>query len=117
MIGVLKTAGADNIDCYPAALTEIESQKRYDNYKAVNIIGLVAAADLGGSSYVSHSATALIDTDFDALSIDPARARGLLLFRLAESVNGIVIHDRIREALESGGIKYLNFVDPQNWSG
>jgi hypothetical protein len=117
MLSVLAAAGVDNLDAYPATLEDLESGQIHQNYKAINILGVVAAADLSKSQYVAHSASKLIDTDFDSLAIKEDAARGLLLFRLAEAVSGIVIHERVKQALEAAGIQYLDFVDPKDWIG
>lgn len=117
MLKVLQSVGVDNLDVYPAVLVNKGSGARHENYKAINILGLVAAADLSRSKCVSHTSTGLIDTDFDSLVIDESKAHGFLMFRLAEAVNGIVIHDRVKVALERGGIRHLDFVKPEKWVG
>jgi len=115
LVKVVREAGVDNIDTYNAVLVDPVGGKRHTNYKAVNIIGLVAAADLAASKYHAPSGRPLIDTDFDALVIDEQRAHGLLMFRLAESVNGIVVHSIVREKVEKAGIRHLNFIEPESW--
>jgi hypothetical protein len=117
LVLAIREAGVDNIDCYATVLVDPIGNKRYTNYKAVNIVGLVAAADLTKSQYSMPSGRPLIDTNFDSLAIDDSKARGLLLFRLAECVSAIVIHSRVREAVEQRGIPYLAFVEPANWFG
>lgn len=117
MLKALQSVGVDNLEIYSALLVNKTTGARYENYKAINILGLVAAADLSKSKYVSHTSTGLIDTDFDSLTIDPSKAHDLLMFRLAEAVNGIVIHDRVKVALEKAGIKHLDFVKPEKWIG
>jgi hypothetical protein len=91
--------------------------KTYSDYKAINIIGLVAAADLSKSKYHAPSGTPLIDTDFDSLAIDESKARGLLMFRLAESVNAIVVHESVRAHIEKHNIPHIDFVEPSQWIG
>jgi hypothetical protein len=117
MLSALSAAGVDNVDTYPANIEELETGRRHLNYRAVNILGVVAAADLSKSKYVAHREGALIDTDFESLTINERAARDLPLFRLAEAVSGIVIHDRVKRALESAAIRYLDFVDPKTWIG
>jgi hypothetical protein len=87
------------------------------NYMAVNIIGVVAAADLGQSVYEDPWGQGQIDMDFDSLVIDPKKAGGGKLFRLAECVSGIVIHRSVKEYLESKGGFGLSFVHPSDWIG
>lgn len=84
--------------------------------KAVNIVGLVAAADLERSVYTANG-TPLIHVDFDSLVIDEARARELPLFRLAECVSAKIIHERICDAFRAAKIPHLDFVPPEDWMG
>jgi hypothetical protein len=107
----------DNLDVYDARLFDPQDGKTIDNYKAVNIIGAVAAADLGKSDYSAPSGTALVDTDFDSLVIDEKKAKGLLMFRLAECVTAIVIDERVKQQLARDRIPHLDFLDPKDWIG
>jgi hypothetical protein len=68
----------------------------------VNIIGLVAAADMVASRTRPFAEVYF----FEKLVIDPAKAHTLSIFRLAESPTEIIVSDRIAKALEAG-----NFVD------
>ncbi len=110
LIAMLRDCGVDNLDLYRAAVSDPENGTVYENYKAVNILGLVAAADLQGSRYVAHGAP-IADVDFDALVVDESKARGLLMFRLAESVNAVIVHESVKMRLE-GQFDDLNFAIP-----
>jgi hypothetical protein len=117
MIEAIRASGVDNLDVYDAVLIDPIENVRHGNYKAVNVIGLVAAADLGKSKWKATSGEPLIDADFDSLAIDEAKTQGALMFRLAECVSAIVIHQRVKQSLEGAGIQYLDFVDPAKWIG
>lgn len=117
MISVLHKIGVTNFQCFDAIVRDTEKQIDYTNYKVINIIGLVSAANLNKSNYDSHGGAAYMDTDFDSLSIDESKINGQRLFRLAESVNGIVIHEEIKKAFEEHGIEHLDFVLPEDWIG
>jgi hypothetical protein len=108
MIDVLKKSGVDNLETYPAKLVDSTNERAYD-YFAVNIIGMVAAADLGKSDWENLDGEAKIDTAFTSLVVKPETARGLPIFRLAESTGTILVHERIKSALEAGGFKTLRF--------
>ena len=86
----------------------------HTNYSAVNLLGLIHAADLSKSIYTAHPGGAKIDVDFNRLVIDPDKARGELIFRLAESVNVILVHDRLKRRLEKEGFDSLWFLPPSN---
>ena len=116
VISVLKQAGVDNIDCYPAIINNPNTGEAISNYKAVNIIGTVGAANLDDSNATVHGKP-VIDVDFDGLKIDENKARNLKLFRLAECVTGIVIDEDVKDLLLENGINDLDFVDPKDWIG
>lgn len=117
MIEGLHAAGVDNLDLYAAVIIEPTSGRRYTNYKAVNVIGVIECADLSRSDYQAPSGSAMVDTDFDSLTLDESRIRGPLMFRLAECVTAIVVHETVRAELERRGIPYLDFDDPKDWVG
>ena len=117
LIAAIQSAGVDNLDLYDSVLIDPVQGVRHRNYKAVNIVGLVAAADLDKSVYSTPSGSALIDTDFDSVVIDEKKARGILMFRMAECVSAIVIHEKVKTSIEKAGIPHLNFIEPENWFG
>ncbi len=108
MIDVLKKSGVDNIEVFPAKLVDGPNSRTFD-YFAVNIIGMVAAADLGKSEWENLDGEPKIDTAFTTLVVNPDKARGLPIFRLAESTGTILVHERIKSALEASGLETLRF--------
>jgi hypothetical protein len=117
----LASAGVDNLDLYRARIADPRTGSLCEEYLAINIVGLVTAADLSKSSYVAYNNSALIDTDFDALSIEPSRASGLLMFRLAECSTGVVVHRSIKPHIEAHArnpdMIAPTFVEPRAWLG
>lgn len=107
----LKDGGVTNVDEYEAVITETSSGKQYNNYVAVNIVGVVAAADLAKSKLDQSIPW------FDKLEIDPTATRGALLFRLKESTNAIIAHESVKKAIEKAGIDTLIFIEPSDWAG
>jgi hypothetical protein len=116
LLAAVRESGVDNLDTYDTELFNPLTNDRFTNYKAVNIIGVVSAADLAKSQFQAHGAP-VVDVDFDSLAIDPAKANGLLMFRLAENVSGIAVHESVKRHVEKRGIKHLDWVDPGNWMG
>ncbi|XXY17976.1 hypothetical protein WME88_58080 [Sorangium sp. So ce216] len=114
LLSALLTCGVDNIDHYRAVLRNTETGQTY-GYRAVNIVGLVAAADLAGSVWESHDGDARIDTSFDALVVNEGKALGALMFRLAENTSTILIHAKVRDHLLSVGFPTLRFLEPSGW--
>ena len=112
----LLDAGVANIDYYQSEIDDASSSTIHKNYFAFNIIGAIAAADLEKSKFSSPDGP-MISVDFDSLSINPTKTRNALIFRLAESVNGIVIHESVKNAIEAAGIDTLTFIPPEEWVG
>jgi hypothetical protein len=119
LVTVLQSAGVDNLQTYETRLESIEGDKPPppNHYLAVNIVGRVAAADLTKSEMNPESPDRIISTDFNSLSIDEAKARNLLMFRLAENISAVLVHERVREQVERRGIDLLTWYDPAGWAG
>jgi hypothetical protein len=117
VVEALSRAGVDNIEYYDAILENPLTGQPETNYKAFNIIGAVSAADMGTSELMGTSNSRMGDTDFHALTLDESRTGGLLLFRLAEALNAIVVHESVRQAIEAAGIPGFVFYGPGEWSG
>lgn len=112
LLAAMAAGGVDNLDAYDAVVREPDGSRSYTNYKAVNVVGLVAAADMARSKATVHPGGPVIDVEFDDLVLDPARARGALIFRLAEATASIFVHDRLRRHLLASGFDELTFLPP-----
>jgi hypothetical protein len=113
----LTNAGVDNVDFYPAEIADLKSGTVIKDFVAFNIVGKISAADLAKTQFSPGSDARMISADIDSLSVDEARGGGALLFRLAESVNAIVVHERVQKSVESAGIDGVAFVEPSEWAG
>ena len=116
MIAALQGAGVDNLELFEAVLVNPFQGKEHTDYKVANIVGVIAAADLAKSKHIAYGAP-LFDVDFDSLFIDESKSRGALMFRLAENITGIVIHEQVKKSLEKAQIPYLNLTLPEKWLG
>lgn len=115
----LLAAGVDNLQVFDAVIRDLKRGIEHKNYKAFNVVGKVAAADMEASARMGVSDNSMISADFDALVIDKNKAgKGdLLLFRLAENYSAIVVHDKIKKAVEESGIPGIFFYASGEWSG
>ncbi|MDB4985293.1 MAG: hypothetical protein JWN04_471 [Myxococcaceae bacterium] len=57
------------------------------------------------------------DGELRSFQIDPARAYGLRLFRLAEDPRLVVVSQRVRTALEAGALRGLAFQATEDYDG
>lgn len=118
LIRVLISAGVNNLELFPARITNPNTGVVYDDYHAFNIIGLVAAADFDESTLMDpDSEPTILDTDFESLVIDENKTHGFHLFRLAESCNAICVSEKIKNAVVKSGIPGMVFYGPGEWSG
>jgi hypothetical protein len=101
LIAAMREAGVDNIDTYDAVIYNPYTKTDVDDYQAVNIIGLVSAADLIASEYTSYGKAVNLDAVFTHIVIDDNAASGALMFRMQESVTTVVVHESVKRHLES----------------
>lgn len=117
LLKAVRDAGVDNLQIFPAVIRDKKKKKQHSNYKAINIVGVVACADTGESVMAGTSSSTLIDADFDSLVIDGSKTGGALLFRLAEAVSAIIVHEKVKKVIEDSGIPGMMFYGPGEWSG
>ena len=119
LIEALHELGVDNIDAYPVAIRNTVSGEQIRGYSAINVIGLVSAADPAKTEFSPDEPSHMIDADIDSLTIDRSGARGLLLFRLAECCTAVIVHRHIKEGLEarSSQLPDIRFIHPKDFVG
>lgn len=99
LVEVVQDAGVDNLEVFPAVIRDAETGEEIHDYVAVNVLGLVACADMALSE-----ADPIADVyAFDNLVIDPDKVQDLLMFRLAESQIEIIVEEQVAAAIEAGG--------------
>ena len=111
----LVAAGVDNLDAYDAVLASEDDKTQYTGFKAFNVIGLVKAADAAKTIFSADNPSRLLDASIDKLVIDSTKARGLLLFRLAEYAGAVLVHESVKRALEGHNFPHLVFGDPEQF--
>lgn len=114
---VLVAAGVDNLDVYRAILRSADGAVERGGFLAFNLVGLIAAADVEATRFSPGHPSRRIDAAIDSLAIDPARAAGGKMFRLAEQTSAIVVHRAVKEAIEAAGIGPIAFVRPEDFVG
>ena len=117
LLKVIKDVGVDNMQDFDAVLRDPVKDAEHTNYRALNILGMVAAADLGKSTFMHSQSLTGVDRDFDKLEFKDKLRTDLLLFRLAESSNALVVHEKVKKAIEKSKIEGVVFYDSGEWSG
>lgn len=118
MYEVLLSAGVNNIDVYPVEISNPDgtTAPESDNYYVFNLLGAVAAVDLANTVYdPSTQVASMMTMSFDSLAVDEAKAKGHLMFRLAESLSTILVHESVKKALEDAQIPLIRFYEPEHF--
>ena len=110
----LQQAGVDNVAFFRALLTNTATGERF-TYQAFNVVGVVAAADLGQSEWSSDDGKPVADVSFESLALDESKAGGLKMFRLAENINALLVRESVKDHILKSGINTLKFVPPDEW--
>jgi hypothetical protein len=106
-IEALLEVGIDNLAIYDAVLRSWpDGEVEHKNYKAFNIIGLVKAAG-PETEFATESRDG--DASITKLQADTGAIKGLYMFRLAESWDTIVVHEKVKNHLESKNFIGLDF--------
>lgn len=111
LIAALESFGVDNLDKYPVSIADPDDGKVYTNFKAVNIVGVVSAADMKKSEYELRNGLPSMDVAFDELVLKEDDVRGRLMFRLAENLTAVLVHESVRGCLLDKGFIHGGFDD------
>ena len=103
-----------SLDYYPVILTNKESGQTY-SYLAFNIVGLVSAVDFEASNTRVYDNKPVINVSIYDLVLDEQKIQDLLLFRLGEKSNTIIVHESVKQSIESAGIDTLQFIKPEDY--
>jgi len=87
-----KSAGVGNLQCFPAIIKSDVDGTIWENYFAVNILGLVQCADLEKSEFSEIMPGSY---RFRELAIHTEKANEQLLFRLKEEPGTILMHKNV----------------------
>ncbi len=114
LIRVLKEAGADNLQVFPAVIKNPETGTSWKGFSAVNVLGLFPCAHRKLSDYDTlmrgHTKASISPLlAFNTLILDKNKLPKALLFRLAESPSTLLIHESVN--------RYLDAHDPpEGWN-
>lgn len=109
LVNALRDCGVDNLQLFPVKIIEREGNRINQEYFAVNIVGLIKCADMEKSEYSDITGQGIIAVNFRKLIIDETIAMGFYIFRLAESVSSIIVHEKIKKYLDLKEFRYLSF--------
>ena len=99
LVAALEAAGVDNLQTFPAEVTDGTSGVVSNDYVVANVIGIASVADLAESQSQELADVRV----FERLVIDPEKAGRALMFRLAESQIEIIVAETVAETIRGGG--------------
>ncbi len=115
LVKLLQQSGVQNLELFDAIIKDPKMKIEHTDYVAFNILGTIAALDLGQSQPMTQDSS---NPGFASLGLDEEQIpSGALLFRLAESVNAIVVHREIKTRIEKAQVEGMIFYQPKDWSG
>lgn len=114
LVEALTGAGVHNLSLYPAVITYTTTREWHEVF-AFNLVGLVSAVDFQKSNITSYDGDFMMDSSIRGFEVDPNKARDLAMFRLAENCMTVLVHQRIKDAVDRAGINTFSFVEPKNW--
>lgn len=119
LVGALLEAGVDNLQAFKTRLVDPYGTPSppADLYLAVNIVGRVAAADLSKSILNEDVKERMISADFHSLVVKEKNTKGALMFRLAENISVVLVHEKVKEFVIANGIDTLTWLAPEEWAG
>jgi hypothetical protein len=115
LVKVLRDNGVENLDLYPAVVKYRTTGETHSVF-AFNLLGLISAVDEGKSQLSSVDGDFKMDSSIQGFEVDPSKARDLGMFRLAENSMTVLVHERIKRAIEAAGINTFAFVEPTDWT-
>lgn len=111
----LREAGVDNLDVYEAVIQSEDGSIEHRGFKAFNLIGVLQVADLQNTIFNDPPGTKVIDASIERLAIDSRKAHGLLMFRLAEYLGAVIVHERVKRVVDAKNFPYIVFREPSEF--
>lgn len=103
----LLSFGVDNLQAYRATITNTETGECWNDYRVLNVVGLIECADVSASD-VSRLGPDLLF--FNSVTVDKDALPGdLLVFRLGEDPTKIIVADRTVTAIQDKGYDDIYF--------
>lgn len=112
---IFDAVGVDNILYFPVDLHIKQTGQKYE-YFAYKLIGRIAALDMKKSVVETyHGGQPLGDASILNLVIDETNTKNCLIFRLEESFSTIMVHEKIKIAVESAKIDTIRFINQDEY--
>jgi len=110
LVDGLKDAGVDNFDSYDVELIDKKRSQSFEGYKAIQVIGRIAAADMSASDSFDPTGAGHTLVQFRELHLDEGAIKDALMFRLHESVSTLIVHQQVADKLRNLDLRFVSLV-------
>lgn len=106
----MHSAGVSNLDDYPLLVRGPSTGDECSDYRAVNVIGVIAAVDPTRSEGAPLGENESLGKFYDRIVIDEAKTLGALCFRLQEDLSCWVVAEPVKQAMmEHDDVRGIEF--------
>lgn len=122
LIEVLRSAGVDNIDYYPCRIVNDLTGEIFRSHQAANILDMIFCLDQEGSELEIDDEEPNEIWYIHYLKLLEDRLGDALIFRLGERPSVVIVHQKVKEAVEKAGMTGVVFLpaegyrDYQGWA-
>ena len=110
LIDALQRAGVSNFNLYEVELEEPNGNVIKGEYKAVQILGRVTAANMENSDVFDPLNMGHTLVQFRKLALDEGKIQRQGLFRLQESASTIIVDEAVKREIEKVELKFVSVV-------
>jgi hypothetical protein len=110
----LEAAGVSNLQWFATDVSNRQEWRNGAEYFAMNVVGLVSAADPSKSDFARPLGVMGAD-EISRFVVDGRKCVGLKVFRLAEHLSTLVVSEEVRDVLLAYHVNTLNFVPLDGW--
>ncbi len=111
----LEKAGIDNIDYYPAKITDKVSKKVYEDYFVANVIGVIACLDWDSSEYTTRIGMPDVLRSIEDMQLDYSKIHDQKIFRLKEWLGIVVVDESVKKTVEAAKITGVDFLPVEGY--
>jgi hypothetical protein len=118
LLAAILEGGADNLQVYPAVLRDTVNGVDHTNYKGVNIMGRLRAESRPETKTDKlNDSSGILPELVEGLVIDAEAPDGTRIFRLENARRAIIVHEKVKLAIEKYKIPYIWFRGYGEWLG
>lgn len=104
LVDTLRSAGVDSIDYYPCRVLNESTGSVDHSYQAANLLDVIHCLDREGSELDVDEEEPNEIWTIERMKLLENRLGDCLMFRLGERPNTVIVHERVKEAIEREGL-------------